>query len=114
MRSVWSIPLTKKSEKRHGKHPTQKPEVLLERVVLSSTNPGDIILDPFCGSGTTGAVAVRHGRRFIGIDMDKAFLDDIATPRIKDEITRWDVILKTHEADILMESLRLEVQTARA
>jgi len=114
MRSVWSIPLTKKSEKRHGKHPTQKPEALLERVVLSSTNPGDIILDPFCGSGTTGAVAVRHGRRFIGIDMDKTFLDDIATPRIKDEITRWDVILKTHEADILMESLRLEVQAARA
>lgn len=84
MRSVWSIPLTKKSEKRHGKHPTQKPEALLKRVVLSSTNTGDLVLDPFCGSGTTGAVAVRHGRRFIGIDMDKTYLEDITRKRLED------------------------------
>lgn len=90
MRSVWSIPLTKKSEKRHGKHPTQKPEALLERVVLSSTNEGDTVLDPFCGSGTTGAVAMRYSRRFIGIDRDKYFLDKLAKPRIEDEIAQHE------------------------
>lgn len=96
MRSVWSIPLTKKSEKRHGKHPTQKPEALLERVVLSSTNEGDVILDPFCGSGTTGAVALRHGRRFIGIDMDETYLKDIAEMRLIDAIAEHES-LKTHK-----------------
>jgi site-specific DNA-methyltransferase (adenine-specific) len=86
MRSVWSIPLTKKSEKYHGKHPTLKPEKLLERIVLSSTNVGDTILDPFCGSGTTGVVAVRRGRKFIGIDLDKHYLHDIAKPRIQEAL----------------------------
>jgi site-specific DNA-methyltransferase (adenine-specific) len=117
MRSVWSIALTKKSEKRFGKHPTQKPESLLERVVLSSTNKGDIILDPFCGSGTTGAVAVRHGRRFIGIDMDDAFLNGIARPRIEAEAEARDVAAqktkKTDAAEDLLESLRVEVAAAR-
>ena len=113
MRSVWSIPLTKKSEKRHGKHPTQKPESLLERVVLSSTNPGDIILDPFCGSGTTGAVAVRHGRRFIGIDMDEAFLEGIARPRIEDALSERKAHKNEDAAGDLLESLRLEVEMAK-
>ena len=85
MRSVWHIPLTKKSEKAFGRHPTQKPEALLERVVLASTNPGDIVLDPFMGSGTTGAVALRHGRRFIGIEMDAEYLEGIARPRLQAE-----------------------------
>jgi site-specific DNA-methyltransferase (adenine-specific) len=113
MRSVWSIPLTKKSEKRFGKHPTQKPEALLERVILSSTNEGDIVLDPFCGSGTTGAVAVRHGRRFIGIDMDSEFLNAIAKPRIEAEIKVSEDTAKANAAEDLLESLRLEVEAAR-
>ena len=113
MRSVWSIPLTKKSEKRHGKHPTQKPEALLERVILASTNAGDIILDPFCGSGTTGAVAVRHGRRFIGIDMDAGFLNDIARPRIEDEIAAQQVTEKTNAAEDFLKALELEVKMAK-
>ena len=92
MRSVWSIPLTKKSEKRYGKHPTQKPEALLKRVVLSSTNPGDIVLDPFCGSGTTGAIAVRHHRRFIGVDKEIYFLEKLAKPRIEDEIAKQEIL----------------------
>jgi len=114
MRSVWSIALTKKSEKRFGRHPTQKPESLLERVVLSSTNPGDIVLDPFCGSGTTGVVAVRHDRRFIGIDMDKDFLDGIARPRIEAEITAQTQATKGKAAEDLLENLRAEVKAARA
>jgi len=68
MKDVWTGGLTKPSEKREGKHPTQKPEYLLEKIILSSTNKGDVILDPFCGSGTTGVVAKRYGRYFIGID----------------------------------------------
>lgn len=83
MRSVWSIAATPKSEKQFGKHPTQKPEALLERIILASTNAGDIILDPFCGSATTGAVALKLGRKFIGIDSDKHYLEKIAKRRLK-------------------------------
>ena len=75
MRSVWSIATPSKSEKEFGKHPTQKPQKLLERVVLSSTNENDVILDPFTGSSTTGVVALKYNRKFIGIDSEKEYLD---------------------------------------
>jgi len=75
MRSVWSIGTPKPSEKRFGKHPTQKPLTLLKRIVLSSTNKGDSILDPFTGSSTTGIVSFMNGRKFIGIDTEKKYLD---------------------------------------
>lgn len=75
MRSVWSVNPPKKEEKKHGKHPTQKPLSLLERIVLASTNKGDIILDPFTGSSTTGVAAKKHGRKFLGIDTDKKYLE---------------------------------------
>lgn len=88
MRSVWHLPLTKKSEKACGCHPTQKPEALLERIVLASTNPGDLVLDPFCGSGTTGVAALRHSRHFIGIDMDKTYLEGIARKRLDAELAQ--------------------------
>ena len=64
-----------KDEKKFGKHPTQKPLDLLRRIVLASTNAGDVIVDPFTGSSTTGIAAVREGRRFIGIDKDRKYLD---------------------------------------
>lgn len=85
MRSVWSLGTPLRSEKLHGKHPTQKPLKLLERIVLSSTNPGDIVLDPFAGSSTTGVAAYKHGRRFIGIDIEKGYLD-LSIKRFKDII----------------------------
>lgn len=75
MRSVWSITTPKPGEKKFGKHPTQKPLNLLERVVLASTNEGDLVLDPFTGSSTTGMVSYIHGRKFIGIDNKKEYLD---------------------------------------
>lgn len=75
MRSVWSINTPQKWEKKHGKHPTQKPYTLLERIVLSSTNEGDLVLDPFTGSSTTGIAAHKHGRKFVGFDMEKDYLD---------------------------------------
>jgi site-specific DNA-methyltransferase (adenine-specific) len=75
MRSVWSINTPKPIEKIFGKHPTQKPEALLKRIVLSSTNKGQLVLDPFTGSSTTGLTACLYGRKFIGIDNEKAYLD---------------------------------------
>jgi site-specific DNA-methyltransferase (adenine-specific) len=75
MRSVWSISTPKPVEKKFGKHPTQKPFDLLKRIVLSSTEEGDLILDPFTGSSTTGLAAYLYGRKFIGIDTEKAYLD---------------------------------------
>lgn len=75
MRSVWSINTPKSAEKKFGKHPTQKPMDLLKRIVLTSTKKGDVILDPFTGSSTTGIVAYFYGRSFIGIDTEKKYLD---------------------------------------
>jgi len=70
-RNVWNIPLTPKREKWAGAHPTQKPFELLKRIILCCTNKGDVVLDPFVGSGTTSAVAKYYGRNSIGIDKDK-------------------------------------------
>jgi len=75
MRSVWAISTPKSIEKKFGKHPTQKPEELLKRIVLASSNKGDLILDPFTGSSTTGIAAYLFGRKFIGIDTEKKYLD---------------------------------------
>jgi site-specific DNA-methyltransferase (adenine-specific) len=72
---VWSLSAPGKSEKRHGRHPTQKPVALLDRIITASSGPGDLVLDPFNGSGTTGVVAVARGRRYVGIDRDTAYLD---------------------------------------
>ena len=74
MKDVWTGSLTKPSEKKAGKHPTQKPEYLLERIILASTEAGAVILDPFCGSGTTGVASIRHGRNFIGIDNEEEYM----------------------------------------
>lgn len=68
---VWDIDKINNSSKEHTKYPTQKPEVLLERIITASSNEGDIILDAFAGSGTTLAVAEKLGRRWIGIDCGK-------------------------------------------
>jgi len=75
MRSVWAITTPKKEEKIFGKHPTQKPLELLKRIVLASTNRGNIILDPFTGSSTTGLAACFNNRKFVGIDTEKKYLD---------------------------------------
>jgi modification methylase len=75
MRSDWLFPICSgperlKDDGGRKAHPTQKPEALLHRIILATSNPGDIVLDPFFGTGTTGAVAKRLGRRFIGIERD--------------------------------------------
>jgi modification methylase len=80
VRSDWTLALCTGEERLKGAdnkklHPTQKPEALLARVILSSSRPDDLVLDPFCGTGTTGAVAKRLGRRFIGIERDGTYRD---------------------------------------
>lgn len=86
MRSDWTFPLCtgeeriKDAEGRKA-HPTQKPEALLHRVLLSATRPGDVVLDPFFGTGTTGAAAKRLGRRYIGIERDQTYAQ-VAETRI--------------------------------
>lgn len=83
MRSVWSIPNTPAREKSAGRHPTQKPLALLERIVLACTNEGDIIVDPFVGSGTTGVAAIKNNRQFIGFDTDRDYVT-LASARIRE------------------------------
>lgn len=85
MQDVWEIPSASKSEKNFGYHPTQKPIKLLNRIILSATKENDVVLDPFCGSGTTGVAAVKYGRKFIGIDNEPKYLE-IAEKRIKEVI----------------------------
>ena len=75
MKDVWTTSLTKPSEKKNGRHPTQKPLEILERIILASTNENDLILDPFCGSSTTGIAAAKLKRNYIGIDNEKEYLD---------------------------------------
>ncbi|MCF7988581.1 MAG: site-specific DNA-methyltransferase [Methylovulum sp.] len=94
MRSIWAIGTPKNGEKKYGKHPTQKPEELLDRIITSSSNEGDIVLDPFCGSSTTGVCALRHRRKFIGIDSSKEYLDTLSVPRLTDILKRNQSNLK--------------------
>ena len=84
MRSDWLLPICSGNERlknNSGKkaHPTQKPESLLYRVLMATSHPGDIILDPFFGTGTTGAVAKALGRKFIGIEQDKSYIEAAET-----------------------------------
>lgn len=85
MRSVWAISSTPPSEKKEGKHPTQKPLTLLNRIVLSSSKEDDLILDPFNGSGTTGIASIQENRRYVGIDISKEYLD-LTIKRMKEII----------------------------
>jgi modification methylase len=93
MRSDWLFPICTGGERLKNDdgdklHPTQKPEALLARIMMASTKPGDIVLDPFFGSGTTGAVAKRLGRHFVGIEREQKYIDG-ARARI-DAVTTLD------------------------
>lgn len=93
MRSDWVLPICNgherlKDDKGEKAHPTQKPEGLLHRVLVGSTNPGDVVLDPFFGTGTTGAVAKMLGREFIGIEREAAYRN-VAEKRIS-KVRKFD------------------------
>jgi len=90
MRSDWTLPICSggerlKDQDGHKAHPTQKPESLLYRIMLACTEPGDLVLDPFFGTGTTGAVARRLGRRWIGIERESKYIK-VARQRIADSL----------------------------
>jgi len=98
MRSDWLFPICTGAERLKNSdgdklHPTQKPEALLARVMLASTRPGDVVLDPFFGSGTTGAVARRLGRHFVGVEREQGYIEaaqariDGVTPLSDAELT---------------------------
>lgn len=101
MRSVWSIPLMPKYEKEFGKHPTQKPLELLNRIISSSSNKGDWVLDPFVGSGTTGIVCSILNRKFIGIDSNKEYLD-VAIKRFQDK-KKSELLFSSNSKNHLMK-----------
>src|SRR5688572_19653578 len=99
MRSDWTIPICAGGERVKGEagakaHPTQKPEALLYRVLLACTNAGDVVLDPFFGTGTTGAVARRLGRQWIGIEREKRYLG-MARERIDSTLALDESAMKT-------------------
>jgi modification methylase len=99
MRSDWLLPICSggervKGEGGHKAHPTQKPEALLYRVMLACTNPGDLVLDPFFGTGTTGAVARRLGRRWIGIEREKRYVK-VARERIESTLELDESAMRT-------------------
>lgn len=99
MRSDWTLPICSGEERIKGDdgnkaHPTQKPESLLYRVILAASKPGDVVLDPFFGTGTTGAVAKKLGRHYIGIEREQDYID-VAETRIKDCRPLADEDLKT-------------------
>ncbi|MFC1708814.1 DNA-methyltransferase [Candidatus Omnitrophota bacterium] len=83
MKSLWDIYPPRNGEKTYGKHPTQKPLELLNRIILASTKRSDIVLDPFNGSGSTGVSAFSQGRKYIGIELEKQYLD-VSVKRLKD------------------------------
>jgi site-specific DNA-methyltransferase (adenine-specific) len=80
--SVWRIPTVPKREKLHGYHPTQKPLRLVRRALLASTQEGDLVFDPFCGSGTTAVAAKQLNRFFVGAELEREFCE-LAGQRIE-------------------------------
>ena len=75
MKTVWRFPAAGRPEKKFGKHPTQKPVDLIDRCLRATTNPDDLVLDPFAGSATTGCAAIALGRRFIGSEIERDYVD---------------------------------------
>jgi site-specific DNA-methyltransferase (adenine-specific) len=91
LRNYWVMPYTPAREKKFGKHPTQKPEAVLERLILIGTNKGDLILDCFAGTGTTGLVAERLGRKWVMIEKERNYIE-IANERLLAQRTKGQMV----------------------
>ncbi|MEQ1897317.1 MAG: site-specific DNA-methyltransferase [Vicinamibacterales bacterium] len=83
MKNVWRFHTPSMEEKQHGKHPTQKPTALIARCLRATTDPGDLVFDPFAGSGSTGVAALTLGRHFVGCEQDKVYAQ-LAAKRLAD------------------------------
>ena len=99
MRNVWEISAPPSEEKKFGKHPTQKPVELLKRIILASTKQGDLVLDPFCGSSTTGVAAILLNRKYVGIDLEDEYLC-LSKKRIEEVIKKPSAFLKHEERQV--------------
>ncbi len=113
MKSVWTIRPPEPAEKRFGKHPTQKPLALLERILLASSSPGDLVLDPFLGSGTTAVAALRLGRKFAGFEIDPKWLE-VTRKRIKDECAEnYELVSVSPDYKVIPIELRKDIRQKR-
>lgn len=92
MTDVWHLPAIAPWEKSCGKHPTQKPLALLSRIIMASTQPGEWVMDPFCGSSTTGIAANLLGRRYLGIEQEQEFAT--MSQNRREELNNTDVVNK--------------------
>jgi predicted RNA methylase len=99
MKSVWTIPPPEPWEKKFGKHPTQKPLALLERILLASSSEGDLVLDPFLGSGTTAVAALRLSRSVLGIEAGGIWLE-LSLNRLCSELVSVRVTLNFSEISL--------------
>lgn len=90
MKSVWIIKSPSKDEKKFGKHPTQKPLQLLERIIVASTKPGDLIFDPFAGSSTSGIAAMLQGRKYVGCELENDYIS-LSKDRLESVISELQV-----------------------
>ena len=90
MKNLWNIMSPRKAEKEHGKHPTQKPLALLDRLLVASCPEGGRVLDPFNGSGTTGVAASRLGLSYTGIEREEEYLA-LSRERLVAEVPEWGV-----------------------
>lgn len=106
MRNMWDIPNTPKSEKKFGRFPAQKSEKVLERLIKALTNKGDIIIDPFLGSGTTAVSAKKNNRHYIGIDNNKHYLE-IAKKRLSNQVVTNSSNISKLTAQLSFEDLFL-------
>ncbi|MFS8085431.1 MAG: DNA-methyltransferase [Acidobacteriota bacterium] len=100
MKNVWRMSAPSKAEKRHGKHPTQKPVELIARCLRASTNVGDLVLDPFAGAATTGVAAFALQRHFVGIEMDKGHAE-LATRRLASAVGDYIPRIGAEKRDLL-------------
>jgi site-specific DNA-methyltransferase (adenine-specific) len=103
MKSVWRMTAPKNDEKRFGKHPTQKPVALVERCILASTKPGDLILDPFLGGGTTAIAAIQSHRRCLGIELEEGNAR-LASRRVENERTLFNRQPQNHSVHSTLEA----------
>ena len=111
MQTVWKFGAAGRAEKKHGKHPTQKPIALIDRCLRASTNPGDVVLDPFAGSGSTGVAALELGRSFIGFESVEEYVD-VAARRLG-EVVAAEKPVTTYAADVPATTARLLDRSGR-
>ncbi len=111
MRNLWQISAPPADEKKFGKHPTQKPVELLTRIILASTKENDLVLDPFCGSSTTGVASILLNRKYVGIDFEEEYLL-LSKSRIED-ITRKPSLFEQGQA-VIMKQLKVLKESVSA